>query len=77
MDVEKEYKEAKRRIVRQILEHGLFKGNDFESVAVNMTLSRVAQKDDEFVDMLVGFLNGSVSEKQMKEKIDNIMKEMK
>ncbi len=77
MDVEKEYKEAKREIVRKILERGLFKGNDFESVAVNMTLSRVAQKDDEFVDMLVGFLNGSVNEKQMKEKIDNIMKEMK
>lgn len=77
MNVEKEYKEAKRKIVRQILERGLFKGNDFESVAVNMTLSRIAQKDDEFVDMLVGFLNGSVSEKKMKEKIDNIMKEMK
>lgn len=77
MNVEKEYKEAKRKIVRQILERGLFKGNDFESVAVNMTLSRIAQKDDEFVDMLVGFLNGSVSEKKMKKKIDNIMKEMK
>lgn len=77
MDVEKEYKEAKREIVRKILERGLFKGNDFESVAVNMTLPRVAQKNDEFVDMLVKFLNGGVSEKQMKEKIDNIMKEMK
>lgn len=77
MDIEKEYKEAKREIVRKILERGLFKGNDYKTAAVNILLSRLAQKDDDFVDMLLEFISGRVSEKQMTEKIESIIKEIK
>nr|DAL04067.1 MAG TPA: hypothetical protein [Caudoviricetes sp.] len=35
------------------------------------------KKDDDFVDMLLEFISGRVNEKQMTEKIESIIKEIK